>query len=99
VSFNGFYHHPFFDPVQRALRRSHGFDKGHKNLVNLTDEERHTVGDRLNQYQYHYWTDEYPFGELYGELDSRQSFYIQASDIAAGIARHLYENGSILAVA
>jgi hypothetical protein len=39
-----------------------------------------------------------PFQRLHGDLDSRQSFYVQAADIAAGIARQLYEGGSILAV-
>lgn len=32
-------------------------------------------------------------------VDSRESFYIQAADIAAGIARYLYEIGGIQEVA
>jgi hypothetical protein len=98
VSFNGFYHHhPLLDPVQRALRRSHAFDDGHKNLVCITNEERRSVAKKLSRFNH--GQENYPFGRLYDNLDSRQSFYIQACDIAAGIARHLYENGSILAVA
>lgn len=50
--------------------------------------------------QYHsYWQEEeYPFEPLYGDVDSGESFYIQASDIAAGIAKHLFETGGIIAV-
>lgn len=100
VSFDGFTHHPMFDPVQRALSRSHGFDRGHKNLVDLTDEERKTVADNLAQSHYYTSMEDFlPYGRLYGDLDSKKSFYVQAADIAAGIAAHLYQAGHILEVA
>ncbi|HAF22344.1 MAG TPA: hypothetical protein DCK93_05435 [Blastocatellia bacterium] len=40
----------------------------------------------------------HPFSPLQGDVDSRKSYYVQASDIAAGIAKHLYENGGIFTV-
>jgi len=102
VSFDGFRPPPMFDPVQLALRRSHGFDEGHKNLVNLTEEERKSVARRLSEGQWHryeYYDDVFPFETLHSNLDSRKSFYVQAADIAAGIAKLLYEHGGIFTVA
>lgn len=98
IPFEGFLHsHPMLDPSYRALRKSHAFDRGNKKLVDLTDDERRDVARRM---QYHsYWQEEeYPFEPLYGDVDSGESFYIQASDIAAGIAKHLFETGGIIAV-
>lgn len=97
VSFNGFYHHhPLMDPVYRALQQSHAFDKGNKKLVNLTEDERQTVAGKIGHYRF--WQKEYPFSRLRGDVDSRESFYIQASDVAAGIAKTLYEGGGVLTV-
>jgi hypothetical protein len=82
IPFEGFLHsHPMLDPSYRALRNSHAFDRGNKKLVDLTDAERREVARKMHYHDY--WQEEYPFEPLYGEVDSRGSFYIQASDIAA----------------
>jgi hypothetical protein len=91
-----YHHHPLLDPVYRALRQSHAFDDGNKKLVDLTDDERSTVARHLHPYNF--WMEEFPFSPLY-EVKSRQSFFIQATDIASGIASFLYEHGQIVAVA
>jgi hypothetical protein len=90
-----YHYHPLMDPVHRALRQSHAFDGGNKKLVDLTDDERKTVARSLQRFGE--WQYEYPFNPLY-EVNSRESFYTQASDIAAGIAKLLYEQGQIIAV-
>ena len=98
ISYAGVYqNHPMMDPVFRALRKSHAFDRGNKKLVDLTDDERKEVARSM---RYHdFWLKQYPFAPSQGNIDSSKSFYIQASDIAAGIAKHLYENGGIFTVA
>lgn len=97
ISYAGVYEsHPLLDPVFRALRKSHAFDRGNKKLVDLTDDERTEVARSMRYHEF--WLKEYPFSPLQEDVDSRKSFYIQASDIAGGIAKQLYENGGIFTV-
>jgi len=91
--------HPMLNPVYRELRKAHAFDKGNKPYIDLMENERKIMNRRINRWG--------QWSELYGEqsleplepdLDSKESYYIQASDFAAGIASHLYEIGEIFAV-
>lgn len=99
VTFNEYMmHHPHMNPVYRALRKSHAFDEGNEKSIGLMESERQSIANRMKYRGYGYWDDYYPLQPLYGNVKSQESFYMQASDIAAGIARYLYEQGEALAV-
>ncbi len=102
VTFNEYMmSHPVMNPVYRALRKSHAFDEGNEKNIGLMESERQAIAKRMayGAYWDGYWYDHYPLLPLHGKVKSQESFYMQASDIAAGIARYLYEQGEILAVA
>jgi hypothetical protein len=94
--------YPFqVDAVYRRLFESHAFDEGNEKALGWIEEQRDEVVREVE-----YFSD---FARamrrrgrrpspLYGGIDSRRSFYIQACDIAGGIAAHLYEQGVILEV-
>jgi len=90
------YQHPALNPVYQALRKSHAFDEGNEKSVGIMEVERDRIARMLSAYDY--WQQMYPLARLHGNIESKKSFYIQASDIAVGIARHLYEQGEMLAV-
>jgi len=99
VTFTEYFHphqHPALNPVYRALRQSHAFDEGNQNSVSVMELERKQIAQEMTYHDF--WQQMYPLNPLYGNIDSKKSFYIQASDIAVGIAKHLYEQGEILAV-
>lgn len=95
VTFNEYMmQHPVLNPVYRALRKSHAFDEGNEKSIGLMESERQAITDRMIYGGYGgYWVDRYPLRPLYGNVKSQESYYMQASDIAAGIARYLYERG------
>lgn len=90
------YQHPLLNPVYRALRKSHAFDEGNEKSVGVMEIERKQIAREMSYHDF--WQEMYPLEPLHGKIDSKQSFYMQASDIAVGIARHLYEQGEVLAV-
>lgn len=90
------YQHPALNPVYRALRKSHAFDEGNEKSVGVMELERRQLAREMTYHDY--WQQMYPLDPLHGNIDSKKSFYMQASDIAVGIAKHLYEQGEILAI-
>ena len=97
ATFNEYmFHHPLLNPVYRALRKSHAFDEGNEKSIGLMESERKAVTRQMRHYAY--WEDYYPLTPLRCGINSQESFFMQASDIAAGVAWYLYEQGEILAV-
>lgn len=97
VTFNEYMqHHPLLNPVYRALRKSHAFDEGNDKSIGLMESEREVILSRMT-FGGH-WHKRYPLSPLLGGVNSKESFFMQASDIAAGMARYLYEQGEVLAV-
>ena len=82
--------------IFRSLNQSHAFDRGDNQAVQWIDISRREVISRAAHQVSHY----YPNGlrPLYGDVDSTSSFYTQAADIAAGFARHLYQQQGIVSL-
>lgn len=99
VTFNQYMmDHPLLNPVYRALRKSHAFDEGNEKSIGMMESERQAITNRLKYGGYGYWHDYYPLRPLHGKVKSQEAYYMQASDIAAGIAKYLYERGEAFAV-
>jgi hypothetical protein len=90
------------EAVHQRLSQSHAFDEGNEQAMGWIEAQR---DEALREVEYysdfvrelrHRGRRPSP---LYGGLDSRRSYYIQACDIAGGIAAHLYEQGVVLEVA
>jgi hypothetical protein len=90
------YQHPLLNPVYKALRKSHAFDEGNDRSVKVMEVERKQIAREMSYHDY--WQEMYPLDPLHGKIDSKKSFFMQASDIAVGIAKYLYEQGEVLAV-
>lgn len=74
--------------VDHALGQSHTFDDGNKKAVAWIDSKRADVRSRIG----------FPLGSAMKPLeviDSRDSFFIQAADIAAGIVRVIWEQHTL----
>ena len=95
--------HPFqADAVFNRLSESHAFDEGNEKALGWIESQRDEVVREVEYYSdyaraYMRRYNRRP-SRLYGGIDSRRSFYVQASDIAGGIAAYLYEQGVILEV-
>lgn len=87
--------HPLSNPVYRKLRQSHAFDRGNDKYIDLMEDERKVIAREMS---YAFWQEIYPLVPLRGDVDSKKSYFIQASDLAGGIASHLYEHGGIFTV-
>jgi hypothetical protein len=86
--------------LNQAVEASHAFDKGNERAIDWLEDERRIIAKEIlmrNAYRYGYEYDELRLSPLYS-IDSRKSLFVQAADIAAGIAKYLYEIGSILEV-
>jgi hypothetical protein len=90
------YQHPALNPVYKALRKSHAFDEGNKKSIGVMEYERKQIAREMSYHDY--WEEVYPLEPLHGEIDSKKSFFMQASDIAVGIAKYLYEQREVLEV-
>jgi hypothetical protein len=71
----------------KQLSSSHAFDKGNSRDVDLLEATRDRLMEELTP-------NDYFFGIIgkgkYTEIESRGSYYVQAADIAAGIASDIY---------
>ncbi|HKA17392.1 MAG TPA: DUF3800 domain-containing protein [Blastocatellia bacterium] len=88
--------------VNKAIGASHAFDKGNERALNWIQDEREGIAEQVaaryrERYGYGYGAQTKRLSPLHS-IDSKASFLVQAADIAAGLARHLYEVGSILEV-
>jgi hypothetical protein len=91
--------HPLLNPVLNELRKAHGFDKGNKPFIDLMENERKEINSQIaRRQQWFEYHEGLPLEPLEGNIDSKESYFIQASDFAAGIASHLYEIGEVFAV-
>jgi hypothetical protein len=75
--------------LSRILSASHAFDKGDTLEVQWIDGERRDVITRIDRHRMFLAQP----GSL-PELDSRESFLVQAADFAAGIAREIWHRNS-----
>jgi hypothetical protein len=80
------------------LLDTHAFDKGDEQQMRVLEKVRAKLIDSLTSHDplsrvYRSQTE-----KMYCEVDSRESFFGQAADIAAGIASTLFERGGIAAV-
>jgi hypothetical protein len=74
----------------RILSGSHAFDEGDAKEVQWIDGERNDVLRRVDRYGM------FPMQPAaLPELDSRSSFFVQAADFAAGIAREIWSRNSL----
>jgi hypothetical protein len=102
ISSDHFY--PFqADAVYRRLMESHAFDEGNEKAIGWVEQDRDDVVKHVEYYSdfaraMRYRGRPRP-SRLYGGIDSRRSFYVQAADIAGGIAALLYEQGLVFEVA
>jgi hypothetical protein len=76
--------------LSRILSESHAFDKGDTREVEWIDGERHDVLMRVDRHGM-FRAQPAPLAEL----DSRSSFFVQAADFAAGIAREIWSRNSL----
>lgn len=94
--------HPFqTDAVYSRLLDSHAFDEGNEKAIGWIENQRDEVVRHVEYYSEFARAMRYRGhrpSRLYGDIDSRRSFYTQAADIAGGIAAQLYEQGVILEV-
>jgi hypothetical protein len=76
--------------LSRILSASHAFDRGITQEVQWIDGERRDVMARIDRHRI------FPAqpGPL-SELDSKESFLVQAADFAAGIAREVWRRNSL----
>lgn len=76
--------------LSRILSESHAFDNGDTREVQWIDAERHDVLRRIDR-QGMFPVQLAPLPEL----DSSDSFFVQAADFAAGIAREIWSRNSL----
>lgn len=79
--------------VRRRLLRSHGFDRGSGPIMAELEGGRRSL---IEQYSSRLWY--LPAGEINPlfSFDSRESFQTQAADVAAGIARIVFQNDGLM---
>ena len=81
--------------INNALAPSHAFDQGNEKAVKWIADRRADVLSEIDQDQYFYPATQ---PEPLQELVSSESIPLQAADIAAAIARRLWERSSLVAV-
>jgi hypothetical protein len=74
---------------------SHAFDSGHPDHVKLLETARGNILDNLNPFESERPTIQ---PRPYSEIESKDSFLVQAADIAAGIASKILEAENLVAV-
>ena len=76
--------------LSRILSACHAFDKGDARAVRWIDGERQDVMNRIDRHRM------FPTRPgLLPEVDSKESFLVQAADFAAGIAREIWRRNSL----
>lgn len=82
--------------IVQELLPTHAFDKGDTKQIELLETTRHSMIDELATHD-----------RLHGlivkdgfkEIDSKESYYIQAADFAAGVASNIYGSEGLVGVA
>jgi hypothetical protein len=82
--------------LYQSLRPSHAFDRGDRQAVQWIEKSRQEILERLAPQAQIYVPNS--LGRIHGEVSSEDSFFTQASDIAAGFARRHYEREGIVAL-
>lgn len=82
-----------FRGVIRELANSRAFDEGNRKTITWIDQERTDALTRTDPY----FNILRSAGPLHA-VDSRDSFFIQAADIAAGVVRATWEQQSLVHV-
>jgi hypothetical protein len=84
--------------MAKRVLKSHAFDKGNQQQIELLEGARDNILDNLTTYD--------TISQIQGrrnkpylQLDSTDSYLVQAADIAAGIASKIYESENLVAVA
>lgn len=82
--------------MAKELLSVHAFDEGNQRHLDLLEQKRRELLEELEEPDYFYGLRP----ELRGIVpaESRQSFYVQAADIAAGIASHIFVSGGLIDV-
>jgi len=79
----------------QELLPMHAFDKGNEAQIRLLENTRHAVLDGLTANDHFYRVIRQP---SFPELESKESYYIQGADFAAGIAADLYTKEKLIGV-
>ncbi len=79
----------------KALHARHAFDRGNEQQLQVLEEARRKIIRELDGLERAYAL---PLSDGFTQIDSSESFYIQAADFAAGIASAVYESESLIGV-
>jgi hypothetical protein len=82
--------------MAQQLLPVHAFDDGNQKQLDLLDEKRSAVFRELAAHDHIYGLARNRPGMV--PVESRESFYVQAADIAAGIASHIYATQGLIGV-
>lgn len=82
--------------MSQTLLPQHAFDKGNRPHIDLLEQSRQSMIDELSANDHFYRV----IGSRPGfvELESKESYYVQAADIAAGIASDVYASRKLIGV-
>lgn len=80
--------------TQELLPR-HAFDKGNRPHIDLLEQTRRSIIDELSANERIYRLGKRPG---FVELESKESYYVQAADFAAGIASDIYATHKLIGV-
>ncbi len=80
----------------RTLQTTHAFDRGNERELQVLEEARRNIIAELDGLERAYTV---PLSEAFVQIDSRDSFYIQAADFAARIAGAVYGSEGLTRVA
>ncbi len=81
--------------MMNELRRTHAFDKGNERHIKLLESTRRSMIDDLAAHARAFRLVTRPG---FVEVESRESYYIQAADFAAGIASDIYASQTLVGV-
>jgi len=90
------------DIIKKRMRArvldTHAFDKGHQTHIELLESARDNILTNLSEPTLDGRGEANPAAKPYLETDSKASYFVQAGDIAAGVASKLLETENLVAV-
>jgi hypothetical protein len=84
--------------MERRLSKSHTFDEGNKVHIDLLEKMRHGVLRSMSDFPYEMNYIPTPQPQQYTQIKSADSYFVQAADMAAGIASRIFEQDDLIGV-